>query len=200
MHYALCWIESRVYGSYQHSLSADISCRPAAQRITGGLFVLRVLQPCLTRLALIFWTRFSLSVFCLSEQEAKRTNAFIITLAYFNTKHMCNMFYCLWVSIDAQALLCLTVGLVQSVPAVAGRSTPATGYGEPEAMPTIWPASPASPANGSCPQARSSGWWRRKYFVGSITTQWWRTWNGLLRAVRVSDAFRVKPYWSEKCF
>lgn len=102
---------------------------------------------------------------------------------------MCKMFYCLWVSIDAQALLCLTVGLVQSVPAVAGRSTPAIGYGEPEAMPTIWPASPASPANGSCPQARSSGWLRRKYFVGSITTQWWRTWNGLLRAVRVSDAF-----------
>lgn len=78
-------------------------------------------------------------------------------------------------SVDAQALLCLTVGLVQSVPAVAGRSTPATGYGEPGAMPTIWPASPASPANVSCPQARSLGWWRRKYFVGFITTQWWIT-------------------------
>lgn len=78
-------------------------------------------------------------------------------------------------SVDAQALLCLTVGLVQSAPAVVGRSTPATGYGEPGAMPTIWPALPASPANVSCPQARSLGWWRRKYFVGFITTQWWIT-------------------------
>lgn len=78
-------------------------------------------------------------------------------------------------SVDAQALLCLTVGLVQSVPAVAGRSTPATGYGEPGAMPTILPALPASPANVSCPQARSLGWWRRKFFVGFITTQWWIT-------------------------
>lgn len=109
--------------------------------------------------------------------------------------------YCLWNEyIDAQALLCLTVGLVQSVPAVAGRSTPATGSGEPGAMLTIWPVSPASPANASCPQARSSGWWRRKYCVGSTTTQWWRTWSGLLRVVRVFRMRFIKSRWSKKRF
>lgn len=88
------------------------------------------------------------------------------------------MFYCSQQfnsNIDAQAFLCLTVGLVLSVPAVAARSMPATGCGEPGATPTIWPASHVSPANVSFLQAKSLDWWKRKFFVGSIMTPWWRT-------------------------
>lgn len=71
------------------------------------------------------------------------------------------------------ALTCLfssAAGSVRSVPAVAGRSTPATGCGERGATPTTSPASPASPASGSSPPARSSAWWRRRCSAGSTTT------------------------------
>lgn len=60
--------------------------------------------------------------------------------------------------------------LVPSVPAAAGRSTPVIGCGGRAAMPTTWPASPASPARGSSPRARSSAWWRRRCCAGSTMT------------------------------
>lgn len=61
-------------------------------------------------------------------------------------------------------------GLVQSAPAAADRSTPATGCGERGATPTTSPASPVSPASGSSPPARSSVWWRRRCCAGFTTT------------------------------
>ena len=60
---------------------------------------------------------------------------------------------------------------------------PVTGSAVPEAMPTTWPALPASPANASCPRGKSSAWWKRRCSAGSTTTPWWRTSNEPQRAV-----------------
>lgn len=80
-------------------------------------------------------------------------------------------------------LLSLTVGLVLSVPDVGGRSMPVTGCDVRGGMHTTWPVLRATPARGSCPRERSSAWWRRRSYVGSTTTPWWRTLNEQLRAV-----------------
>lgn len=77
----------------------------------------------------------------------------------------------------------LTVGLVQSVPSVAGRCTPVTGCGGLGAVFTTWPASPASPVRGSCPLGRSSAWWRAGCSVGATMTSCWKTSAGLQKTV-----------------
>ena len=70
--------------------------------------------------------------------------------------------------------------------AAAGTSTPRTGSAGPRGTCTTWPASPASPARGSCPPGRSSPWWRRRCSAGCTTTACWTTWSGPWRKVRES--------------
>ena len=77
----------------------------------------------------------------------------------------------------------LAAGLVQSVPSVAGRCTPATGCGGLGAASTTWPASPASPARGSCPPGRSSAWWRAGCSAEATMTSCWTTSGGLQKTV-----------------
>lgn len=80
-------------------------------------------------------------------------------------------------------VLCLTVGLGLSVPAVGGRYMPATGCAVRGETRTTWHALRATHVRGSCPRERSLVWWRRRSCVGSTTTPWWRTSRERLRAV-----------------
>lgn len=88
-----------------------------------------------------------------------------------------------WTVVAIRLLLSFSVGLVPNALAAGGRSTPATGCGGLGAMPTTWPASPASLARGSCPPGKSLAWWRRRCYVGFTTTPWWRTSSAQQRTV-----------------
>lgn len=87
----------------------------------------------------------------------------------------------------------LTVGLGLNVPSVAGRCSPATGCGGLGAACTTWPASPATPARGSCRPARSSAWWRAGCCAGATTTSCWTTCAGLQRTV--TQTLRRGLWW-----
>jgi len=61
-------------------------------------------------------------------------------------------------------------GTGPAAPAAVATSTPATGCVGPEAAPSTWPASPATPAGASCPPGRSAACWRTGCSAGRTTT------------------------------
>lgn len=89
----------------------------------------------------------------------------------------------LWlVPIDQKAhswslLPCASGNTAPDVLAVPVTSTPATGCVGSEAAPSTWPASPARPANGSCPPGRNVDFWRTGSSVGLIMKWWWKISN-----------------------
>ena len=86
-----------------------------------------------------------------------------------------------------------TEDMGRGAPAAAATSTPPTGCAGRRATCTTWPASPASPASGSCPPGRNSPWWRRRCCAGCTTTACWTTSSGPRRRVRA----KVPPQRAE---
>lgn len=80
--------------------------------------------------------------------------------------------------LDSWCFLLLASGdTAPDVPAVAGTSAPATGCGVCGAAPFTSPASPAPPANGTCPLGRNVDSWKTGSSVGGTMEWWWKISN-----------------------